>query len=184
MGGATAANTGAGSIAAFQSTLPVGGATSIPHARGNDAGDFNPRSPWGERLFPGAGPCGLPDFNPRSPWGERLAAALSLERLILFQSTFPVGGATLYRFSTKAELDISIHAPRGGSDGAQILFAGLDDVISIHAPRGGSDSATSTAPHGSEISIHAPRGGSDHFSRWSIPRSTAFQSTLPVGGAT
>ena len=56
---------------AFQSTLPVGGATiaGTVHARGKR--NFNPRSPWGERhsliCFRHAGN----NFNPRSPWGER-----------------------------------------------------------------------------------------------------------------
>ena len=56
----------------FQSTLPVGGATStLVLARGKTT-DFNPRSPWGERHF--ANPFFRLDFyfNPRSPWGERL----------------------------------------------------------------------------------------------------------------
>ena len=81
----------------FQSTLPVGGATGIGmlhavdmvisiHAPrgGSDPTPtegygqlcyFNPRSPWGERLYDY--PLYMVarwDFNPRSPWGERLIA--------------------------------------------------------------------------------------------------------------
>ena len=77
----------------FQSTLPVGGATSVPslsdgwirisiHAPrgGSDMPRlchaaqrhyFNPRSPWGERRKSSEKHPGGHYFNPRSPWGER-----------------------------------------------------------------------------------------------------------------
>ena len=78
----------------FQSTLPVGGATTRSDFRPFTAFNFNPRSPWGERpvrrqrlyVFPifqstlpvGGATISLPAvhrlcryFNPRSPWGER-----------------------------------------------------------------------------------------------------------------
>ena len=102
--------------------------------------------------------------------------------------------------------DISIHAPRGGSDPPEEYYhragghfnprspwgerqGGVANSqhmygISIHAPRGGSDPEPTHGPRDSEISIHAPRGGSDLcFTRW-ITVSQTFQSTLPVGGAT
>ena len=100
----------------FQSTLPVGGATiytrearkadkiSIHAPRGGSDPllpvwlaspvDFNPRSPWGERRFPMVSATQKRYFNPRSPWGERLSETEAI-------------------FLT---VDISIHAPRGGSD--------------------------------------------------------------------
>ena len=34
----------------------------------------------------------------------------------MFQSTLPVGGATLYQSSGRLVAQVSIHAPRGGSD--------------------------------------------------------------------
>ncbi len=55
-------------------------------------------------------------FNPRSPRGERQDCARFL------------------RFS----LNISIHAPRVGSDG-DLLESNYAKMISIHAPRVGSD---------------------------------------------
>ncbi len=61
------------------------------------------------------------DFNPRSPWGERLIDWYYKKRAGGFQSTLPVGGATVYLFLVQRERDISIHAPRGGSDVPQIL---------------------------------------------------------------
>ena len=63
---------GVARIQQFQSTLPVGGATSHPQRMENRPFDFNPRSPWGERLIKMRTGNASADFNPRSPWGERL----------------------------------------------------------------------------------------------------------------
>ena len=56
----------------FQSTLPARGATEILRALQPSIGNFNPRSPQGERLW--AARHSLYShhyFNPRSPQGER-----------------------------------------------------------------------------------------------------------------
>ena len=50
-----------------------------------------------------------------------------------------MGGATEIGGGPYKEVSISIHAPRGGSDNAELLDAMAAMVISIHAPRGGSD---------------------------------------------
>ena len=60
------------------------------------------------------------NFNPRSPWGERLRKKFARFSVAVFQSTLPVGGATGAKLPPEASASISIHAPRGGSD-----FAGL-----------------------------------------------------------
>ena len=60
--------------------------------------------------------CCWNNFNPRSPWGERLSAGGQAAALQGFQSTLPVGGATLYPHLLYTGTSISIHAPRGGSD--------------------------------------------------------------------
>ena len=124
----------------------------------------------------------------------------------LFQSTLPVGGATLPALPTSSPVSISIHAPRGGSDasraskmsfckpfqstlpvggatsGDAAVLDGLE--ISIHAPRGGSDALVDGAIELGTISIHAPRGGSDVRIFDDVRFTVQFQSTLPVGGAT
>ena len=57
--------------------------------------NFNPRSPWGERLkHIGNVSIGSKNFNPRSPWGERHASQDQHLDNQEFQSTLPVGGAT------------------------------------------------------------------------------------------
>ena len=148
-------------ILLFQSTLPVWGATAAGgrpcrsdwisiHAprvgsdcqhRGEAAGngDFNPRSPCGERRpllpvmryadcisihAPRVGSDSFSDwavfvtsyFNPRSPCGERLPCPHFLLAGFLFQSTLPVWGATAYGMDAATAYQISIHAPRVGSD--------------------------------------------------------------------
>ena len=167
----------------FQSTLPVGGATiqirvnpevlkiSIHAPRGGSdvpgelqglgKQDFNPRSPWGSDCLRGGKAAGRSisihaprggsdrskqslttnnlNFNPRSPWGERPNRQAVPAPGAGFQSTLPVGGAT---FSCRHKADawlISIHAPRGGSDSANLKSRIDHFKISIHAPRGGSD---------------------------------------------
>ena len=57
-------------------------------------------------------------------------------------------------------LEISIHAPREGSD-ALLGGAISDSPISIHAPREGSDNGEGSTEAIRAISIHAPREGSD-----------------------
>ena len=101
------------------------------------------------------------NFNPRSPCGERPVQVPVDLSGSLFQSTLPVWGATRDALILGTDLSISIHAPRVGSDRSQRLFF-------IHC----------------RISIHAPRVGSDptfDINRTVFP---AFQSTLPVWGAT
>ena len=150
----------------FQSTLPVWGATetlrlavkrkiiSIHAPRvGSDypdvqlehrRKDFNPRSPCGERRNP---QCRLRwsicYFNPRSPCGERQ------KRVVAFVDAD----------------DISIHAPRVGSDVFCLQARQEKGSISIHAPRVGSDLPSRHNQGHETISIHAPRVGSDGHRR-------------------
>ena len=103
-------------IFVFQSTLPVWGATkdgvkviqvqriSIHAPRvGSDPGSGQ------ERLVES-------DFNPRSPCGERPDKIDQISGRNLFQSTLPVWGATKAMQFNSQEAEISIHAPRVGSD--------------------------------------------------------------------
>ena len=55
-------------------------------------------------------------FNPRSPHGERPVHRGELTQANKFQSTLPAWGATVQEANNNTMLDISIHAPRMGSD--------------------------------------------------------------------
>ena len=140
---------------------PRGGSDDSRTAGRTLGDDFNPRSPWGERLQPRKRLCRSPHFNPRSPWGERPLIGFHLTFALSFQSTLPVGGATAERQAAIAASLISIHAPRGGSDwqtyGIGFQYNGFQSTL--------------------------PVGGATRFPANST-RYRAFQSTLPVGGAT
>ena len=76
---------------------------------------------------------------------------------------------------------ISIHAPRAGSDPISRPIADAA-VISIHAPRAGSDLRPRRRRRPVHaISIHAPRAGSDRAGRPSDPRRIHFNPCSPCG---
>ena len=170
-------------------------------------GDFNPRSPHGERR------CGTfstsPGFKisihaPRT--GSDVVLAPSGSVTVAFQSTLPARGATLgARGHGSRPHDFNPRSPHGerhkgnhyvltGSAfqstlparGATEMFPRCPycDDISIHAPRTGSDTCDSEFPPREEISIHAPRTGSDCDAGAKNPARCRFQSTLPARGAT
>ena len=125
--------------------------------------NFNPRSPCGERL----GLCTQTrpgrNFNPRSPCGERLR----------IQSLGPIRN------------EISIHAPRVGSDQGVL---GEDQTVrrtdfNPRSPCGERRLACGDGPRPDDFNPRSPCG-----ERRGPPLITTglriFQSTLPVWGAT
>ena len=130
---------------------------------------------------------GIPrgNFNPRSPHGERQGNCLYDRHTCEFQSTLPARGATQQVHARCAGLLISIHAPRTGSDPGCKDSASLNCPISIHAPRTGSDLRSAGAHPALDLfqSTLPARGAT-------ITRLTmtfwqrSFQSTLPARGAT
>ncbi len=146
----------------FQSTLPARGATAVQRKRidqqiisihaprtGSDLtpsfstvkySNFNPRSPHGERRVCFCRPCKhIVDFNPRSPHGERRSVrAVWLPTPMYFNPRSPHGERQEDISKAMTAEQISIHAPRTGSDGIP-RTCGWWPAISIHAPRTGSD---------------------------------------------
>ena|GEM_PF-3123354 len=120
-----------------------------------------------------------------------------------FQSTLPVGEATLPVNPERIGIVISIHASRGGSDRpvkkslcSTFLFQSTLPVgeatvqpvkrvavrcISIHASRGGSDIIKMIGFAATKISIHASRGGSDVVLFFSILHLRDFNPRFPWG---
>ena len=114
----------------------------------------------GETCAAGSPPA---NFYPRSPRGERQLTDAQNGGLPLFLSTLPARGATVAPSPTPsvrpanfyprsprgerrtqverrlADLEISIHAPREGSDLWGYWKNNSWTLISIHAPREGSD---------------------------------------------
>ena len=129
--------------------------------------------------------CGLDDFNPRSPRGER----------------------RLFRRTSYGTQNISIHAPRGGSDKKKTGNTGKTDCdFNPRSPRGERrlrfedgqwwDIFQSTLPAGGatrRTRLHSrpqrnfnPRSprGERHDYLVAVGIVDRFQSTLPAGGAT
>ena len=169
----------------FQSTLPVRGATNdillaLPkkeisiHAprAGSDEDDANEDAPVVEfqSTLPVRGATTpdirkahrYDDFNPRSPCGER-------------HGELPDISLTQY---------ISIHAPRAGSDMFSPAPCGASGYFNPRSPCGERLEGIDRRVTRVEISIHAPRAGSDAEAEATRSLIQAFQSTLPVRGAT
>ena len=100
----------------FQSTLPARGATT--HTQCNPLYDlFQSTLParGATRSRAGHSPRRR-DFNPRSPHGERQSSTSIVASSNKFQSTLPARGATRIKPLHRVGVEISIHAPRTGSD--------------------------------------------------------------------
>ena len=129
----------------FQSTLPVWGATSITPPFHFTRTYFNPRSPCGERPRRAATWRPSSNFNPRSPCGERL----------------------LEIYGCTKEPNISIHAPRVGSDLLLTLVVMcMSCVFQSTLPVWGATLGGRRMQINVRISIHAPRVGSDSVSEF------------------
>ena len=146
---------------AFQPTLPARGATSRTTLDPRTRGNFNPRSPHGER------PAQHPDsparghFNPRSPHGERPEKPPAAHQ----------------------PPEISTHAPRTGSDGRRERPKTATKKISTHAPRTGSDVVRLTPFSADKFQPTLPARGATAFCS-AAALGAAFQPTLPARGAT
>jgi len=126
---------------------------------------------------------------------------------VRFQSTLPARGATPVAVCTVCSADVSIHAPREGSDRRVELDSHNRSSFNPRSPRGerplcaacqcpaeafqstlpargATDCASAAAEGGRLVSIHAPREGSDWWHRQHCTCAAAFQSTLPARGAT
>ena len=103
-------------IQLFQSTLPAGEATLYDAYVGLKSRDFNPRFPRGKRpkwyiacLIGG-------QFQSTLPAGEATQMYSPLKAGLYFNPRFPRGKRLIDSDKDLAELYISIHASRGGSD--------------------------------------------------------------------
>ena len=148
------------------------------------AGNFNPRSPHGERRpFSGREARRHPHFNPRSPHGERRDAVAHGWSHGRFQSTLPARGATLFRALRRAHIVISIHAPRTGSDLHSTRTPSRRGHFNPRSPHGERLTRLMMARrHGPFQSTLPARGATRAASRRQSRQQ--FQSTLPARGAT
>ena len=102
----------------FQSTLPARGATRTACKHFRYVGNFNPRSPHGERLPAVLRPQYSHAISIHAPrTGSDVCGVFYLfVAHAIFQSTLPARGATFVTSDNSPFAIISIHAPRTGSD--------------------------------------------------------------------
>ena len=142
-------------------------------------------------------------FNPRSPCGERLTSLYTAKPLFQFQSTLPVWGATTPRKTSRRWRNISIHAPRVGSDHFRCWYClksihfnprspcgerlgmvdslGLGNIFQSTLPVWGATVAYPYTQRAFKISIHAPRVGSDRVSEYISVSRSDFNPRSPCG---
>ena len=147
---------------------------------------FNPRSPHGERRASASRATRRSShFNPRSPHGERPTRIARYCCAELFQSTLPARGATTEFLSAPRDGEISIHAPRTGSDHGQLALDAGGVNFNPRSPHG----ERHTGPHSTNknaISFQStlPARGATVQAYRDAPEYIQFQSTLPARGAT
>ena len=148
----------------FQSTLPARGATDPLTNVAISCGSISIHAPrtgsdWAKRWTA----CGLHgNFNPRSPHGERrIHTSAHLQANSKFQSTLPARGATTKHMAHRRKFPyFNPRSPHGERPIVRVGDA-ISNAISIHAPRTGSDAIDAVYCHVGNISIHAPSTGSD-----------------------
>mgnify|MGYP001666029141 CR=1 FL=1 len=149
-------------LAQFQSTLPVWGATDAACPAVPDLGISIHAPRVGSDYVHGSIVAGPNDFNPRSPCGERRPCVLNCAAPTKFQSTLPVWGATGYMLGNGVTLDeFQSTLPVWG---ATIHPVRCHHLWGYFNPR---------SPCGERLADVL----------FAVPQKT-FQSTLPVWGAT
>ena len=133
--------------AKFQSTLPARGATrtEINHIGLTCISIHAPRT--GSDLAGSGHDQFLTDFNPRSPHGERQAEMDGAERADYFNPRSPHGERHGVNCRNAALDEISIHAPRTGSDRSYSGACALRTNFNPRSPHGERPARTSQQPN-------------------------------------
>ena len=124
-------------IIGFQSTLPARGATG-DHRCINDHPQISIHAPreGSDSTLPTA-ECAVGNFNPRSPRGERLTYKIHCNKAIInFNPRSPRGERHIYSARGVMPSGISIHAPREGSDASPARAICLKRYFNPRSPRG------------------------------------------------
>ena len=124
---------------AFQSTLPV----------------------WGATLYYAEDDRASLEFQSTLPvWGATMVIALVLALLWVFQSTLPVWGATALRRRSEPRLRFQSTLPVWGATGNEGRV-GADRLFQSTLPVWGATERNGWKTRARHVSIHAPRVGSD-----------------------
>ena len=169
----------------FQSTRPVGDATCARRTQARARACFNPRVPWGTRPNPADTRRHAILFQSTRPVGDATSRRESAPTISQFQSTRPVGDATPGRINGHTKQRVSIHASRGGRDGAlPSRSRATRPCFNPRVPWETRHQPGALWHSCGQVSIHASRGGRDSGLAKHPVRPLSFQSTRPVGDAT
>ena len=186
----------------FQSTLPARGATKTS-AKDERLGNFNPRSPHGERLparLNGGKQAGISihaprtgsdprkiitsytqrDFNPRSPHGERLLIASSGWATPHFNPRSPHGERPAHPLRATGWQHFNPRSPHGERPAHPLRATGWQH-FNPRSPHGERPRLRRRLAGKQRISIHAPRTGSDKESRLQGGKTSDFNPRSPHG---
>ena len=145
--------------------------------------NFYPRSPRGERQKEMQHLLNLLYFYPRSPRGERQPKHVKTGKRGGFLSTLPARGATRILADLFVDNEISIHAPREGSD---LLITDMvlpSCYFYPRSPRGERPDKVAVGEITLKFLSTLPARGATQR-RPPAPPAERFLSTLPARGAT
>ena len=127
---------------------------------------------------------GTPSFNPRPPCGERRFRLVANPTVKKFQSTPPVWGATCLNKCATPRREVSIHAPRVGSDPVAQAVCGRRFGFNPRPPCGERRRNTGSGSRSSVFQSTPPVWGATCKAPGWWRGRRLFQSTPPVWGAT
>ena len=107
------------------------------------------------------GTVSVGDFNPRSPYGERLVYTIGTKQNKKISIHAPLTGSDSQNTRPKWPEKISIHAPLTGSDSALSEYRRVMLYFNPRSPYGERPRVDRYKYHRYLISIHAPLTGSD-----------------------
>ena len=124
---------------------------------------------------------GQPDFNPRSPCGERLRLRSARVKVLQFQSTLPLRGATICSLACGWRwMNFNPRSPCGERrmPGKQVMAAAK---FQSTLPLRGATPARIKGKQREAISIHAPLAGSDEQRLHKVRKAEHFNPRSPCG---
>ena len=166
----------------FQSTLPARGATVRAgfHVQQQHISIHAPRTGSDSRIS--CTRCGTTLFQSTLPArGATVGVTKNTVRQWEFQSTLPARGATATSANERIEKNISIHAPRTGSDMPRRKRSPQVGNFNPRSPHGERRDFGNTYNLYYAISIHAPRTGSDERRRTTNMTLADFNPRSPHG---
>ena len=169
----------------FQSTRPIRGATYLVARSGSGTPHFNPRAPYGARLFDKLELREITDISIHAPHTGRDARVYgSCWKRGYFNPRAPYGARRAGAGDVPAPAGISIHAPHTGRDSLAHCSSSRNATFQSTRPiRGATRTADLSPQDALNFNPRAPYGARRCIGIFGRLLSK-FQSTRPIRGAT